>query len=61
MGGKLGQKMRTKQPQIRSPAPKTDASNQTQIKTYQAMQQQQQQNQQQQQHHIIGNKYVFLI
>jgi hypothetical protein len=47
MGGKLGTKIRTKAPQIRtSPAPKTDASNQTQIKPYANIQQ----------HHLVGNK-----
>ncbi|RZB39062.1 polyhomeotic-like protein 1, partial [Asbolus verrucosus] len=40
MGGKLGAKIRTKTPQIRtSPAPKADASNQTQIKPYTNIQQ----------------------
>lgn len=48
MGGKMGTKIRTnKAPQIRtSPAPKADASNQTQIKSYANIQQ----------HHLVGNK-----
>lgn len=47
MGNKPGGKIRTKAPQIRSPAPKADAANQTQMK-YNL------------QHHIVGNKMLVM-
>lgn len=50
MGSKPGAKIRTKTPQIRSPAPKADAANQTQMKSYTNIQQ----------HHIVGNKMLVM-
>ncbi|XP_060534304.1 polyhomeotic-proximal chromatin protein-like [Cylas formicarius] len=50
MGGKPVTKIRTKTPQIRSPAPKADAANQTQLKSYTNLQQ----------HHIVGNRMLVM-